>query len=236
MSSASRAASRFRSARISELVPGVVYERRILTRVRPGRAAAAALLLAATALAANLSAAASQPGPVHDIVYTGARAIDPETGLDAVRNIAIDGDRIAAVSAAPLKGRRVIDARGLVAGNVSALTVYGDLESFVIPDFQLTPQHDVRLWGSKNTAIAKVLSDMFASRPKVEIARCTGCGECKKVCPASAITLEHRHAEIDKKKCIACFCCQEFCPQGVITVHRTLIARVLNKMPAKKAK
>ncbi|WP_374524955.1 amidohydrolase family protein [Sphingopyxis sp.] len=83
--------------------------------MRPGRAAAAALLLAATALAANLSAAASQPGPVHDIVYTGARAIDPETGLDAVRNIAIDGDRIAAVSAAPLKGRRVIDARGLVA-------------------------------------------------------------------------------------------------------------------------
>lgn len=127
-------------------------------------------------------------------------------------------------------------ARGLVAGNVSALTVYGDLESFVIPDFQLTPQHDVRLWGSKNTAIAKVLSDMFASRPKVEIARCTGCGECKKVCPASAITLEQRHAEIDKKKCIACFCCQEFCPQGVITVHRPLIARVLNKKPAKKAK
>ncbi|WP_255265979.1 amidohydrolase family protein [Sphingopyxis terrae] len=81
--------------------------------VRPARAAA--LLLAAAALAANLSAAASQAGPVHDIVYTGARAIDPETGLDAVRNIAVDGDRIAAVSEAPLKGRRVIDARGLVA-------------------------------------------------------------------------------------------------------------------------
>ena len=127
-------------------------------------------------------------------------------------------------------------ARGLVAGDVSELTVFGDLESFVIPDFQLTPRHDVKLWGSKNTAIAKVLSDMFASRPKVGVARCTGCGECKKVCPASAITLVRRHAEIDRKKCIACFCCQEFCPQGIITVHRPLVARMLNQQPTKKAK
>ena len=52
---------------------------------------------------------------LHDVVYLGARAIDPETGLDAVRNIAIDDDRIVAVTAAPLKGRRTIDARGLIA-------------------------------------------------------------------------------------------------------------------------
>ncbi len=52
---------------------------------------------------------------VHDIVYLGARTIDPETGLDAIRNIAVDGDRIVAVTEATLKGRRIIDARGLVA-------------------------------------------------------------------------------------------------------------------------
>ncbi|WP_447752620.1 amidohydrolase family protein [Sphingopyxis fribergensis] len=75
----------------------------------------AALLLAAAAMLAELPAGASQAAAVHDIVYAGARAIDPETGLDAVRNIAVDGDRIAAVSAAPLKGLRVIDARGLIA-------------------------------------------------------------------------------------------------------------------------
>jgi len=80
---------------------------------RPRRVAA--LLLAAAALGAGFSATASQTGVVHDIVYTGARAIDPETGLDAVRNIAVDGDRIAAISDTPLKGRRMIDARGLVA-------------------------------------------------------------------------------------------------------------------------
>ena len=124
--------------------------------------------------------------------------------------------------------------RGLVAGDVSALRVFGDLESFVIPDFQLTPKHDVKLWGTKNETIAKVLSGMFASRPLVERARCTGCGKCRKVCPATAISFEQRRAKIDPKKCIRCFCCQEFCPQGIITVHRPRIARMLNKKPARK--
>lgn len=75
----------------------------------------AALLLATVAVLADLPAGAAQAGATHDIVYTGARAIDPETGLDAIRDIAIDGDRVVAVSEAPLKGRRMIDARGLVA-------------------------------------------------------------------------------------------------------------------------
>src|SRR6185369_2314792 len=39
---------------------------------------------------------------------------DPESGLDAVRNVAIDRDRITAISSAALRGRDTIDARGLV--------------------------------------------------------------------------------------------------------------------------
>ncbi len=75
----------------------------------------AALLLATVVALAELPAGAAPTGTMHDIVYAGARAIDPETGLDAIRDIAIDGDRIVAVSEAPLRGRRMIDARGLVA-------------------------------------------------------------------------------------------------------------------------
>src|SRR5260370_30348492 len=40
--------------------------------------------------------------------------MDPETGLDAVRDVGIRGDTIARISADPLAGARVIDARGLV--------------------------------------------------------------------------------------------------------------------------
>ena len=70
-------------------------------------------LLAATAVLALLSAPAA--AKVHDVVYVGARAIDPASGLDAIRNIAIDGDRITAVTAAKLPAKRTIDAHGLVA-------------------------------------------------------------------------------------------------------------------------
>jgi len=49
-----------------------------------------------------------------DLVIRGGRVIDPGSGLDAVRDVGIRGDRIGAVSAAPLSGARTIDASGLV--------------------------------------------------------------------------------------------------------------------------
>lgn len=50
----------------------------------------------------------------YDLVILNGRVIDPETGLDAVRNVAIIGDRIAAISEFPMQGARTIDASGLV--------------------------------------------------------------------------------------------------------------------------
>ncbi len=49
-----------------------------------------------------------------DVVLKGGRVIDPETGLDAVRNVGINGDTIARVSTEPLTGKRNVDASGLV--------------------------------------------------------------------------------------------------------------------------
>ena len=63
------------------------------------------------------SDASSQGG--YDLVLRGGRVIDPETGLDAIRHVGVRGDRIVAVSEAPLDGDladngRLIDATGLV--------------------------------------------------------------------------------------------------------------------------
>jgi len=51
---------------------------------------------------------------VYPIVIANARVIDPETHLDATRNVAIAKGKIAAISSAPLSGRVSIDAKGLV--------------------------------------------------------------------------------------------------------------------------
>ena len=46
----------------------------------------------------------------NDIVITGGRVIDPETGLNAIRNFAFEGDKIVAIREFPLEGDVVIDA------------------------------------------------------------------------------------------------------------------------------
>jgi N-acyl-D-aspartate/D-glutamate deacylase len=50
----------------------------------------------------------------YDLVIAGGRVLDPETGLDAVRNVGIAQGKIVRISADPLAGKRVISARGLV--------------------------------------------------------------------------------------------------------------------------
>lgn len=50
----------------------------------------------------------------YDIVLANGRVMDPESGLDAVRNVGIRAGRIAAVEASPLQGRTVVDVKGLV--------------------------------------------------------------------------------------------------------------------------
>ncbi len=49
-----------------------------------------------------------------DIVLAGGRVMDPESGLDAVRNVGITGGSIVAVSKVPLVGTVVLDVSGLV--------------------------------------------------------------------------------------------------------------------------
>jgi N-acyl-D-aspartate/D-glutamate deacylase len=54
------------------------------------------------------------PAQQFDLVLEGGRVMDPETGLDAVRNVGIRDGKIAGISSDPLTGRRVVPAAGLV--------------------------------------------------------------------------------------------------------------------------
>ena len=66
------------------------------------------------AIVVALPAAAQPSTPLYDIVLEGGRVMDPETGLDAVRNVGIRDGRIVRISSDTLSGRRVIPASGLV--------------------------------------------------------------------------------------------------------------------------
>jgi len=49
-----------------------------------------------------------------DVVITGGRVMDPESGLDVARNVGIRDGKIAQITEQPLKGKETIDAHGLV--------------------------------------------------------------------------------------------------------------------------
>jgi len=50
----------------------------------------------------------------YELVISGGRVMDPESGLDAVRNVGISGGKIRAISSERLQGRQTIEAKGLV--------------------------------------------------------------------------------------------------------------------------
>ena len=50
----------------------------------------------------------------YDLVIEGGRVMDPESGLDAVRNVGISSGKIARISVDPLAGKRVLSAKGLI--------------------------------------------------------------------------------------------------------------------------
>ena len=66
----------------------------------------------ASAEAATLPNADS--AAIYDLVISGGRVMDPESKLDAVRNVGIRNGKIVALSTSPLSGKSTIDAKGLV--------------------------------------------------------------------------------------------------------------------------
>ena len=52
--------------------------------------------------------------PPLDTVISGGRVMDPESGLDAIRNVGIRDAKIVEITDKPLQGKQMIDAKGLV--------------------------------------------------------------------------------------------------------------------------
>jgi N-acyl-D-aspartate/D-glutamate deacylase len=71
-----------------------------------------AFLLTATISTIDLASANADTSPL-DIVISGGRVMDPESGLDSVRNVGIRDGKIVAITENGLEGKQTINARGL---------------------------------------------------------------------------------------------------------------------------
>jgi dihydroorotase len=84
------------------------------------------IFLAAALGLASVAGAGEPASESFDLVLAGGRVLDPESKLDAVRNLGIRAGRIAAISEAPLMGSETLDVSGLaVAPGFIDLHVHG---------------------------------------------------------------------------------------------------------------
>lgn len=118
---------------------------------------------------------------------------------------------------------------GLIDEDFSKLSISGNLTQFIIPDFDNIGTKNSIEFLNKRGPVAAFLKKILTSVPKVEKSDCIGCQKCFEICPADAIKMENKLPKINRKICIRCFCCQEFCPKGAMRVHRTWVARALNR-------
>ena len=75
---------------------------------------AALCALAPINFASSAAGASPEPAPEYDLVILNGRVVDPESRLDAIRNIGISNGKIQAISQKSLRGRTAVNATGLV--------------------------------------------------------------------------------------------------------------------------
>lgn len=123
--------------------------------------------------------------------------------------------------------------RGLIPADVAALQIAGDWRRFVVPDYRRIEAQSSLLFCGTGGAFGKlrgaVIQRALCPRPALLPESCVGCGKCRDICPAGAITMQKKRPVIDRRRCIHCFCCQEFCPQGAMIQHRPWPARLLGR-------
>jgi uncharacterized protein (DUF362 family)/NAD-dependent dihydropyrimidine dehydrogenase PreA subunit len=111
------------------------------------------------------------------------------------------------------------------------IEIVGDaLPGFINPAFEVVraPVHPVTSTGG-----VSFIKNQISPRPVIDASRCTRCGTCVKVCPATPKAVDWHDGDKARPpsykydRCIRCFCCQELCPEDAISVKTPLLGRLL---------
>lgn len=151
-------------------------------------------------------------------------------GLVAAAEDAVALDcRVCHLLGAPLQGfplYREARARGIGETDIPRIRCLGDsLQHLSGTGFQI-PELDSL--GVLPSLLTRVAGRFLTSRPEHRGERCSGCGQCDKICPAGAIELSGRRIRFDYDRCIRCYCCQEVCPEDAIGFRKGMIVKTLN--------
>lgn len=120
--------------------------------------------------------------------------------------------------------------RGLIAHDASDVRLVGDaFEDFVVKDFKRPRTLSKEKGFAQKRLSYKVVSlaKAYSLKPVVNRERCTGCGQCARICPRKSIVMRGDKARINSGHCIRCYCCHEMCDARAIELKRSLGGRAI---------
>ncbi len=140
--------------------------------------------------------------------------------VSAQRLIGMDPERIATTAAA-----RSRDLLGLVEEEGDELV---PVTGFLLPPTYSVPQKNTWLRRQILSRLFR-MGKLYAPAPQVLAYRCTGCGQCVRICPKEAIVFNGKKAVVNLSRCIRCYCCHEMCQAKAIDLKRGVAGRVLHR-------
>lgn len=108
------------------------------------------------------------------------------------------------------------------------------LEAFHIAHFKAPNIRSIEFLKGHAPYFIKHAADlMLKPRPVFDSSLCVKCGDCKRLCPPQAISMDKAvkdgYPVVDLSKCIRCYCCQELCPKEAVEIYRPLLLRLMTK-------
>ncbi len=123
---------------------------------------------------------------------------------------------------------RYADERGLGVGNLQNIEVVGEgIDGVTVPDFKPPASAINTLARRIPRWLPRFILRQLSIKPSVIERLCTVCAECKKICPAGAISLNNETAKIDYDICIECMCCHEVCRLDAIVPKQSITGRTI---------
>ncbi len=110
-----------------------------------------------------------------------------------------------------------------------------DLLDVMIPDFKVN-RNKVSTTGKPGIWM-DIFKNWFTPHPAIDPEKCTKCGRCVHVCPATpkAIGFDKGRKEPPQytyNRCIRCYCCQEMCPEEAISIETPILGQLVNRIRA----
>ncbi len=140
------------------------------------------------------------------------------------------GCRIMGIDPVAVPFVRIADEAGLGNAHAGKIELLGEtLEQYSRADMDVRARP---LGQNVPRFLVRVAKDLIVSKPVIDDAKCSRCGQCVEACPTVPKSLRQEGQSTRGvprylySACIRCYCCQETCPTGAISIRRAPLAGV----------